>query len=310
MTVMISGSYTSDGAARIIDLPSGCDKFELYNYTNQGSTANPGVVKKAVWIKGMPAASAFVVKNTNSAATDASSVITTNGFTAYDDANPISYASQTITSITQASSAVVTVTSHGYSTGDYVRFSNVTGMRQIDGYLFQITVTGANTFTIPLNTSGFAAAATGGSVRKVQRPSIMQPADVRITAITQATSAVVSTAVPHGLSVGAYVTFRVPSAYGMTQIDSVVGRVTAVGSTLSYTVNVDSSAFTAFAFPTSASVASTPVTPAQALPVGEQTVLTNSEYNAGVIGLQLGTDVVGASSDVVYYVAYKGQVSN
>ena len=304
MATIITGSYTSTGAARIIDIPSGVDKFEIYNYTNQGSTANPGVVKKAVWIRGMAAASAFVVKNTNGAATDASSVITTGGFTEYDDADPTVYAAKAVVGVSQASPAVVEVTAHGYATGDFVRLTNLTAMHQLDGYLFQITVIDANTFSIPVDTSGFAAAATGGSARKVQNPGIFKPADVRIVGLTAASSAVISTNVPHNLTVGAKVSFRVPSQFGMTQMDTLVGEVTAVGSTLSYTVDIDSSAFTAFAFPASAAQ---PFTPAQALPIGEQTILTNAEYNDGKFGLMLGTAVVGAASDVVYYVAYKAQ---
>ena len=301
----IVGSFVSTGAARIIDLPTGFDYIEIFNQTQQGSSANPGVVKRAVYFSGMASGSALVVKNTDGAATDASSLITSGGFTPVDSASDEDGAFQTITSVSLASSAVVTVTAHGYATGDIVRFTNVTGMQQISGYAFQITVTGANTFTIPLDTSGFATAGSGGSVQKLALSSLFIPANVAITAITRATSAVVSTSIPHNLSVGAFVSFRVPSAYGMTQMDGVVGQVTAVGSALSYTVDVDSSAFTAFAFPTSVSVSAQAVTPAQGLPLGEQQLLDNVTYNVGQIGVQLGTSVVGASGDVIRYIVVK-----
>lgn len=83
-TQIIQGTITSTGAAASVVLPTGCDYFRMVNYTNQGSTANPGVVKSAEWFRGMPAASAIVTKNTNSAATNESSKITTNGFTFND----------------------------------------------------------------------------------------------------------------------------------------------------------------------------------------------------------------------------------
>jgi hypothetical protein len=302
MSFMIQGTFTSNGAARRIDLPTGCDYFKLVNYTAQGSTANPGVVKTAEWFRGMPDASAFVVKNTNSAATSENSVITTGGFTLYDDGNPPTYPALTVTSITQANPAVVTVTAHGYATGDYVVLTNLTGMQQLSSMLFQITVTGANTFTIPISTSGFASAASGGNARKVASPGLFTPRVVIPTAITAASSAVVSTNIPHNLEVGSKVSFVVAPQFGMTQLSGQVGQVTAVGSATQFTVNINTTGYTAFAYPASGAV---PFTFAQVLPIGSQTILTDATYNEGTFGLLLGTAVAGANNDVVYYIAYK-----
>jgi hypothetical protein len=304
MATIITGSYVSTGAALLLDIPSGVDRFELYNYSNQNSTANPGVVKQANWFNGMPAGSAFVTKNTNSAATDSSSVITSGGFTLFNDNNPVLYPAQALSGISQANPAVVSETGHGYSTGDYVRLTNLVGMTQLNGILFQITVIDANSFSIPINTSGFAAAATGGYSTKVQDPGLFEPADVVITNITQATNAQVSTSVPHNLTVGAYVNFYVYAPFGMVQIYNMVGQVISVVDALNYVVNINTSAFTAFAYPASGGPA---YTQPQALPIGEQVVLTNSTYNAGQMGIIIGSAIVGASGDVVYYAAYAAQ---
>lgn len=53
----------------------------------------------------------------------------------------------TITGITKASPASVTSTAHGLTTGDTVTLT-VAGMTQLNGWSGQITVTGANTFTL------------------------------------------------------------------------------------------------------------------------------------------------------------------
>jgi len=87
-------------------------------------------------------------------------VITSNGISTFSAGLSFQYGAQiAISGITKASAAVVTTGSaHGYATGDVVVFqglyqSSTTGMPQICGMPFVITVTGATTFTIPWNTN-------------------------------------------------------------------------------------------------------------------------------------------------------------
>ncbi len=68
-------------------------------------------------------------------------------------------------------------------------------------------------------------------------------APVAITAISSATAGVVTSA-GHGLSVGDTVVFT--GVAGMTQINDMIGVVTAVASSSSYTVNIDTTNFTAY----------------------------------------------------------------
>lgn len=53
-----------------------------------------------------------------------------------------------ISGITQAIPAVVTVVAHGYTTGDWVALSGINGMTQLNGQTFYITVLSANTFSL------------------------------------------------------------------------------------------------------------------------------------------------------------------
>lgn len=72
---------------------------------------------------------------------------------------------RSITAITQATSAVVTVgSSHGIVTGDSVHFTGVVGMTQINGRRAQVTATTSTTITVNINTAGFSAYTSGGTV--------------------------------------------------------------------------------------------------------------------------------------------------
>lgn len=300
MNFNITGSYTSDGNSRIIQIRSGILKFELFNYTNAASTANPGVIKRAWWQQGMPAASYVGVQNTDGAATDETVVSTTNGFTLVNTQTDAQLeAPVTIMSISTAATPVVTTTApHGYNTGDIVRLTNTTGALQIGGNDYVITVTAPTTFTI--NQPQLSVAASAGFARRLRYQAPFYPRNRTLMSVSQAANAVCVTSAPHGVVVGQVITFRVPDEYGMRELNNLNGTVTAVGSTTQFTVDIDTTAFTAFAYPLAAAY---PFTKAQAIPFGDELILDGAYTNTEYIGIQLGTDVVGALNDVVYYEA-------
>jgi len=70
--------------------------------------------------------------------------------------------------ITSATQAVVSVTAHGRSVGDYVRFDDVLGMSQINGMVGKIVVaSNPNDFTVDIDTTTFSAWSSGGTVTLV-----------------------------------------------------------------------------------------------------------------------------------------------
>lgn len=304
----IQGYFTSDGNPRLINIPCGVDYFELFNYTAFESTANPGVTKRAWWFRGLADGAAFRVQNTNSAATDQSDILTTGGFTEYSG-TPSLGAAVTGTAITAANPAVVTANSHGYSVGDFVVCYGTTGMLQIAGMEFTVTaVGGANAFTLGyLNSSGFAAPATACTFRKWSADYRFYPRRRYITAITAANPAVVTMSATHGLTVGQKVRLIVPSGFGMTQANGVIGTISAI-STANNTItlsDVNSSSWTAFAFPTSASAAAGISFP-QVVPIGDSAdFLDGATENVSQRGLILGSSICGAASDVIYWRAVK-----
>lgn len=80
---------------------------------------------------------------------------------------------QTITNITQANPAVVTITAHPYANGDQVYISGVSGMTEVNGYHYLVANATANTFEITdldgnnIDSTGFTAYSSGGTAERV-----------------------------------------------------------------------------------------------------------------------------------------------
>lgn len=300
---LLTGSFTSDGAVKNINLPSGYDSFELINITDIGSSAASTPVMRAQGSSVMPAGSAYYNLKTNGAATNAIETTTaTGGFTFVSDSSgtAIGAALNIATGISQAGPAVVTTNvTTNLNNGDIVRVYGTTGMLQIAGMDFTIGALNAGvSYTLAyLDSSGFGAAATAGTARKVAFDSRFYPRNRYITSISKATSAVIVMSVTHGLTVGQEVRLAVPAVFGMTEMDGLLGVITAINTTTnSITVNIDSTAFTTFAFPTSATAA-LGISFAQVVPVGEaamspyQNLLDDATRNTSFNGVQIGTTV-------------------
>jgi hypothetical protein len=306
--LIASGSFTSAGVAKNIALRSDFDVFRVWNYTQSATTQATGRGCKFEWQRGLAAGEGFMLTKQNAANALDLEVITTGGFTRVDQSSQVLGAAQsTGGAITAANPAEVTLTGHGYSNGDRVRLYGSTGMLEVAGYDFTVSSVAANTFELYLDASGFGAAATAVTARKVPNNPLYAPAGNRITGITAAASAVVTLAVTHGMSVGEKIRLKVSSDFGMVEMDGLLGEITAVSTANNtVTLNIDSSAFTAFAFPTSA-VAALGVTPAHIVPVGDAaSVLSGAIENTAQIVMELGAGAdgpAGSSADVIYWEA-------
>lgn len=73
---------------------------------------------------------------------------------------------KTITGITKANPGVVTSAGHGFSNGDSVLISEVSGMTEVNGFSFTIANVTANTFELGVDTSSYGTYISGGYVRK------------------------------------------------------------------------------------------------------------------------------------------------
>lgn len=316
---ILQGSFTSDGSALNLALPSGYSKFEMINITDIGSTAVNTNVMKAFGTSSMAAGSAYYTPKTSGAATNDPEVTTaSNGFTFILDSADLALGSLVALNGTEINRAAPAVANSGTTTGlidssSVVRLYGTTGMYQVSGMDFTVgTIVASTSFQLKyLDNSGFAADATAGAYRIINSASRFYPKSRYITSISLAASAVVVMSVTHGLSVGQQVRFIVPDAFGMSEINGLSGTITAINtSTNSITVNINSSGFTAFAFPTSA-IAASGFTFAQVVPVGEaaiapyQNLLSDATLNQSFTGVKIGT-AVQTTAKVYQWIAYKG----
>lgn len=322
INAQLTGTFTSDGTALNLSLPSGYTKIELVNLDDLGSAAANTNVMLAEGTSSMADGAGIYWPKTSGAATIALGVtVASNGFTFLSDSGLQSPgAALTIsTGVSQATQAVVTTTATtGLANGDIVRVYGTTGMLQIAGMEFSISsVSGGTSYVLTnLDSSGFAAAATAGTARRIPFNPRFYPRNRFITKVTSSgTSTIVTLSVNHSYTAGQAVRFVVPDEFGMTQLDGLIGNITAIGAsdgvvTNTITVDIDSSAFTTFAFPTSA-VAATGVNFAQVVPVGETANgtyannLDDATYNSSITGVTIGTSV--QTSGVEYqWIASKG----
>ena len=141
-------------------------------------------------------------------------------------------------------------------------------MLQVAGVPYHVTRVDANNFDINVDSSGFAAAATAATVKQFLYPDLYVPFGCHITGISAAANAVVQTAEAHRFVVGQRVRLEVPDAWGMIEADAKEANVTAIG-TDSVTLDLNSSAYTAFAYPTSAVFAAGAAGQPKILPIGD-----------------------------------------
>lgn len=264
---LAKGYFTSTGGVVPVYLPFQPDYVELINYTAMATPASGGVTR-ANWDANMGQGyAAYDVFNATPVLTTA--VASSGGISTFSAGLLFQFGAQLqISGITKASPAVVTTASpHGYVTGDVVLFeglyqSSTTGMPQICGMPFVVTVTGATTFTIAWNTNqsnytALSGSPSGAYVKKVLYPFLYAPGVSFISAISLGSTTTVTTTAPHNFVAGQEVAFRIPQQYGTVQLNSlpnvqipgqpIYGFVSSVVSSVQFVVTINSSAYTAFA---------------------------------------------------------------
>lgn len=319
-TIIQQGSFVSTGGTKTLNLRSDVDWIKVYNMTELAGNQTNAVGVTFYWQRGFGDGSQLIHYKSNAAnAADLDAYDITGGFSLIDTSkNVIGTLETGITAVSNAAIPVVSDTTHGLVAGDVVRLVNITGAQQLGGFDFTVghnTLT-ANTFSLDYMSQ--IVAGTTGSWRKINYDPLFYPRRRYITKITQAAQAVVTMSVKHGYTVGQKVRLRVPAAYGMTEMNGLQATIVAVDTTVttgnSITLDVDSTAFAAFAFPLTAA---TPFTPAEVIPFGEDSAealdagvdtLGGSTENTGIIGLSLtgGANYPGgANADQMFWVAGK-----
>lgn len=234
------------------------------------------------WSRGMAQQTAKGLLQASNGSTPVSAALTStsvasSGISCYDTANPPTYAALASTAINGTTFVVLMANTGSIVVGDYVQLYNQAGAQQLSGYSFQVTAVTTNT-SITLGymaSSGttLAAPATTGFVKKFI-PNRYYPKEKRIANITQAAQAVVFFTGKNDFTPGEQISFRVPPQWGMIELNNVKARVLSVTNSAtvsSITLDLDTSGFQAFVFPTSA-VAAAGISPAAAIPSASMVV--------------------------------------
>lgn len=341
MFTIVSQGYYKQGATAtnfIVPLPSGADYFKMVNYTKSIANAPTGAFM-GEWYGGgiTPSNDGVRWKKNGSTAVliDSFSNASANpvgGFTYVTSNQVIPQAALTGTTITQANGAVASVT-NTYSEGDSVIIYNAVGMEQISGMTFTISsVTGSQFTLLGLDSSGFAAAATAFSVRRIaQSPQAftepVSPTFLYVTKVSKAVNAQVTYSQKHNLVVGQKIEFSVPSSFGMVQLNNFYQPqskpiiVASVVDAYNITLNIDTTNYTTFAFPAS-SASPTAQLFATSAPAGQSATFNpvtgvTTGYDFSVVPFKSGLFVPcmlvtagqyapgGEASEVLVWQAYK-----
>lgn len=315
----IGGGYIELTTALItsgvkVEAPSGpYDFIELRSlgkatsYTDGWGEASDAQAIAWWWERSMPQSYAKGILQSSEGSTPQLPAMTSYNLSAlgirqYNTANPPVFAALATTAITgSAGTYVVTMAETGdIQVGDYVRLYGTTGELQLAGYKFQVTaVTNDTSITLGYMASGgqvLAADATAGSVLKYI-PNQMYPRYSWIANISRAAQAVVHFTAKNDYVPGEILSFRVSAAYGMKEINNVHARVLSVTNSAtvsSVTLDLDTTGFTAFAFPTSA-VALSGVSPAVAVPGGSGVIPLNGSASSPQI--PVGSTLLDASDN-------------
>lgn len=150
---------------------------------------------------------------------------------------------KTVVGISQATSAVVeTSTAHGLSANDSVHFSGVVGMTQINGRRAKILSNDDTThFTIDLDTSGFTAYSSAGTIN-TQRQNFAF--NVSVSAIKKQAFATITAGSAHGLVPGDVGIFS--SIGGMTELNGVTATVLDTPTDTTFRIDVSTIDFTTY----------------------------------------------------------------
>jgi hypothetical protein len=316
-TIIQQGSFTSTGKAVTLNLRNGVDWIRVYNKTAMNGAATTAIGAEYFWQSGMGQGSCIEYRVSNAAsATNLIKFNTTGGFTLFDDS--VNVAGPMNTDVTAVSNAAIPVVSetvaNGLAAGDIVRLTSITGATQLGGMDFTV---GHNTLaagTFSLDYMPQIVAGTVGNWQKINVTSIFYPKRRTITkAVSAGATTVITTSVTHAFTIGQQVRIAIPKAFGM-EVEQTQCTITAINTAVgvnTFTVDLDTSAQPAFVFPLTGYA----FTPAQVVPVGENTalalsggldILADATINVAQIGVILSAGVdspAGLTGNEIFWMA-------
>lgn len=332
--------------ATIIAIPSGADWVKVFNYTKSGAagssgayfngSANAVIGVEFYWQRGMAAGTGIARYYSNASEAMNGDTLVSGGFTLYDPSGTTQGAQALLgspvacTAISNAVRPVVTTANTaGLAVGSIVRLSLPSGdtalANAISGIDVVVGAVTANTNFTVLTASNALANAIGSTTgtlhyQIVNFSPLFYPRNRVITNITQATNAQVSTAIPHGLTCGQEVRFNIPAVSGMVQLNPQIQNnnfpansvanaiVLSIVDDYNFTISINTSAYTAFTFPT---VAQQPSSFPQVIPFGEDTATalsTSGLVVPTIAGQQIFNTNTGILADATVNTGFLGMI--
>lgn len=250
---LASGTFTTAASpvTQVVNLPFQPQTVKLYNITANSSPAQ-NAVTEAFWDVNMGQGVAAIqyIESAGSPWIIAADYVSSLGISTFSAGLMLQYGPQIqIASIAKANPTVITTASpHGLSVGQVVILeglyqSATTGMPQMSLMPFVITAVGSTTtFTVLWNSNqsnytALSGSPTGAFVRQVLYPFLYEPGVNYISALNlSGTNVVVTTTNNHNFVVGQEIAFRIPSAYGSSQLNALPNNTTP-GSPVYYYVS-------------------------------------------------------------------------
>lgn len=334
-----SGSYLSNGVNSSIVLSDKPDFFRVTDIELWG-TATTAIAQMQSWIypRTMPAGS-YLQTSQISAAVGSNFMYgsqgTTNGFTFIDPAHPTTFGSLAYTAINTTTFVITMGNTGSIAVGDWIRLINPIGLLQLSGLEAQVTAVTPNV-SITLGrvatavTAGafFAPTVGTGFVKKIIQTQF-NPYKLQVLHITKAIQPTVYFAGQNVFIPGSVVDFNIPKSYGMTEASFLTGKSRGPANVLTQSgvsqilIDVDTSGFNPFAYPTSAGsvgVASPPI----CVPAGSGIVYAGPDFinasrpartalapfdNLSQYSMSIGSSVVGISGSTMQWEAWKADYS-
>jgi hypothetical protein len=329
----------------IIQIPSNADWCKVFNYTQFGTpgndgayfngTANAFVGLEFYWQRGMAAGTGIAKYYSDAAQSLNGDTLVSGGFTLYDPsgqsqsqgAQPLLGPAVAVSAVTNVVRPVVTTASTaGLSVGTVVRLSN-TAQTDVNGIDMIVGAVASGTSFTLLGASNALANVPGaiggaGFYRIVYNGNsqLFYPRARVITNITQASNAQVSTSIAHGLTPGQEIRFNIPAVSGMIQLNPditnnyfptgslVPAIVLTIVDDYNFTININTSAYTAFTYPT---IAQQPSSSPLMIPIGEDTatsLASNTAQVPTIAGQQIFNTQTGILADATVNTGYFGLI--
>lgn len=334
-TIIVRGNFVSTGADKTIVFRPGVNWITVYNMI---ANNNAGAPLQFYFQTGMNGGIAIDGAGATTAPAGMFEVI--------DYSNPANFASIQYATTAQTSATVPVVTSAAavaaaaVAAGNIVRVVNNAGTAVFGNYGVDmiVSVVAGNNISLLLAANNALATASGvagtnGNIQRIDITSRFYPANRIITNITQAAGVItVATSIPHGMTVGQQVRFKIPATCGAAisalldansannYVSATVTSVVANGAPLAafgslrFTIDIVGSG-EAFAYPTSAQVAAGSQLP-EMIPFGQDTaysvsqnanILADATVNQGFIGIKLrggaarADNPAGQAGDVIFW---------